>query len=459
MDESTPSTRQRRVVFVSCVTDRWVLEVGRTVELAADRLGVEFYYLGLGANDLISDSCYIDTGDLRFEITREDIGNAELIGTRDIGPWIEREIEFLIRKGRLTAVDRSDVGLRFQKWFIEALLVLKLLNPDLVLVWNGSFSTRAAYFLAANQAEYPVVFVEKGVLPESFYLDPRGINAASTLSSMTDIPEACDLDLEKWASLMDSIEGSGRSAWDQPERGELGFLRTKLGISTEKTVVLFPGQVDHDSNIINSSPHFRDSAEALSWIVDGLVGRRHFVLAKPHPKGQLQASDFQRILGEAGRAVSDLNILDAIALSDCVVSINSSVAFEAAVRGKPLLLLGDGVLSNKPFAAGYRPGDSFGSRMDEVISRYELHRAELHRKAIDLAVYLMTSYYAYRLDIDSTAKLLEAHLRVEMPRGHSMLTRAELVPMLRPIDDIEIDRRFTGRELLRIALRKIKRKL
>jgi CDP-glycerol glycerophosphotransferase (TagB/SpsB family) len=147
--------------------------------------------------------------------------------------------------------------------------------------------------------------------------------------------------------------------------------------------------------------------------VKGLPGNEYFILAKPHPKGNLPAEDYTTILGNKGRAVADINVLDAIELADCVVSINSTVAFEAALRAKPVLLLGQGVLSKKEFVSSYLPEKGAAEQIAACITRYNLKRSTLHQQALSFAVYLDSQYYIYRGNqqktVDLVKRLLEQH--------------------------------------------------
>jgi hypothetical protein len=432
-----------------------VLGVGQTLELAARGSGFELFVVAAGATDTIPSDRYVDLDNLRIRVDPDDVSALGTADTIDLNALIDRQHEYLTRRDRDTVPSRDQLTDQFRRRASEAWLLLRLLEPDLVMVWNGMMSLRAVYSLVARSLGVTTVYLEKGMLPESFSIDTRGVNADSALAALGRAPAASEADRERWHELLTAIDAAGTSAWDQPERAQIDALRRRLGLAPGRLVVFFPGQVDHDSNVLCFSPDFHDTSHALRWLAGGLDPDRHVVLAKPHPKGRLTVPDMQHIIGEGGVATDNLNVLDAIALSDCVVSINSAVAFEAAIRNTPIVLLGRGVLSNQPFVVNFQPDTRAACMVDVAVERFRNRREELADAAADLGVYLMTDYYGYRDDLASARRLIERHL-ADVPRpAEKRLTAAELGPVVRPISADEIAARLGGRQLLRRAVTRL----
>jgi hypothetical protein len=375
----------------------------------------------------------------------------------ELGELVERQRMYRARQSGAPPPDAGRLEDAMRRYLAEALLTLRLLAPDLVIVWNGTFAARALYALAADQLKVPKVFAEKGLLPESFYFDGRGINAASDLARMDEIPEPDGDELRRFRELIDALDRGGASGWEQPRRRDLNELRDKLGIPSGRCVVFFPAQVDHDSNLICFSPHFPDTAAVLRWLGSGLDPERHVVVAKPHPKGRLTAADMRKALGAGGIVVEDVNILDAIALSDCVVSINSGVAFEAAIRESPIVLLGDGLLSGRGFAVRYQ-GETAAELVDRAIAQHAAHGCRHHTEALRMGTFLMFHNYAFRGDVPATERALRRHLPPTPVAPADRLLLAEVVPLVRAIDADDILGRFSGRTLMTLAMRKLVRR-
>lgn len=277
-----------RVVFACCTSDPWVLEVGLTLARAARVAGVELLVIAAGSGASFDELAFIDLGNLRIEVTQRDVTELAAVDEQKLRTLLERQHEYLSRRNPRAHPNLADIDAELRRRLTEAVVLLRLLEPDLVMVWNGMMSLRALYAVAAETIGVPRVFLEKGVYPESFSIDPLGVNAASSLATLGRAPAASDSDRERWHALVESIDAAGTSAWDQPERTQLETLRRRLGLAPDRRVVFFPGQVDHDSNVLCFSPDFRDSSEALEWLAGGLEPDRHVVLAKPHPKGRLE---------------------------------------------------------------------------------------------------------------------------------------------------------------------------
>jgi len=99
----------------------------------------------------------------------------------------------------------------------EADFILRLLEPDLLIVWNGSFTDRSCYVEAAQANIIPLYYAEEGMLPESWYLDPSVINAASSIAQEKRYLNRID-DIEKAVAAIKEklvvISHKGQSAWD-----------------------------------------------------------------------------------------------------------------------------------------------------------------------------------------------------------------------------------------------------
>ena len=75
-----------------------------------------------------------------------------------------------------------------------------------------------------------------------------------------------------------------------------------------------------------------------------------YVLGKHHPMSNAAPEVYQAALGHRGTWTADLALEDALGLADRVAAVNSTLLCEALMRAKPVLMLGQGLLSGKGIA-------------------------------------------------------------------------------------------------------------
>jgi len=273
--------------------------------------------------------------------------------------------------------------------------VLNLIEPDVAIVWNGMVDIRGMVREHLSRLDIPYFYAEKGMLPGSWYIDHLGINAASSLDSSCLGEKLDSSEQEQIESYIHNIIHSGSSAWDQPSRIKGQSLKEKLKIPTDRPVIFFPGQVDQDVNITTFSP-FRSVAEAVGFVLDAAAGQTT-ILLKPHPKAKPSSRDSLMRLSQQHEnlfIIPDGNVWDLIEAADMVVSINSTVAFEALLRKKKVLLLGDSVLSKVGLAE-----KTERSRLAGTIAAYirtPFERLFDYSKVLRFVKFLREHYYVFK---------------------------------------------------------------
>jgi len=396
-----------RIVFAYCLRDSWIAPIAGDLYKASKTLGNELFVVAAGRECYLDEKCYVNLDSLESNYYMSRVFNSLQYEDIDLTELVDLEYEHLKCVFDKEKESKDEIQRRLHLWFTEAVVILKIIQPDVVIVWNGLLSKYAVYAMAAKQLHIPIYYAEKGMLPNSWYVDPKGINALSTIAEKIIDFEIAKSDIDNWKLKFNKINEEGDSAWEQPERKEINVIKKDLGTNANQKIVFFPGQVDSDSNIVLFSENFRNCLEALKWLVEGLPREEYFILAKPHPKGGLSEEDFKKIIGDKGRALPEINVIDAIELADCIVSINSTVTFEAAIRAKPVLLLGRGVLSNKDFVSKYEPGKNAHLQVMECIKKYNERKDNFSQEALSFAVYLNSVYYTYRGDYPKTLNLLK----------------------------------------------------
>jgi hypothetical protein len=462
-----------RILFVYCWDDPWIAVIAEDLHKVSRILGYELYVVASGTSCTIDCNAYINTEAFKSNIFLKALFNTLAYRHIDLGELIDVEYRLLNQREAGGGESREAIKKRLGVWLAEAVIIMKMIQPDAVIIWNGMLSKSAVFSKAAHYLNIPVYYAEKGALPNSWYIDVQGINGMSSVAARHIGLDGTDDAIDTFQKKLASIDEKGESAWEQPQRRNIHIIRSDLRIKPGQKVIFFPGQVSSDANIVLFSPHFMNSLDALAWLVKELPQTDYFILAKPHPKGELNKEAYEQIVSDRGSVLPEINVLDAIALSDCVVSINSTIAFEATVRAKPVLLLGQGILCEKEYISTYKAGENASAQIHACMESYNRHKAALHHKALCFAAYLDTQYYAYRNDEPKTLRLIKRMADGLQSAIHTIrLDREEIAALFQEMPRAEmekafhqkttpkdIERWFGGRMIVNALFKKIKRRI
>lgn len=203
----------------------------------------------------------------------------------------------------------------------------------------------------------------------SVVMDPYGTNGAGVVPKLTieDLRGIVDNQSmsrhEALFGFSQSIAAPGYAQQFQPLPGELDarWMNQKAAF--------LPLQLFDDANLLRFSPYNTVSDVVLD-VVPKLAEAGYMTIIKPHPaskfrKGSLYANSFARralhpwsdriIWCDDSTPLANSRLFN---LADIVVTVNSSVGFEALYYDKPVVVLGDAV---------YKPKDMFPT-LDDVLS-------------------------------------------------------------------------------------------
>jgi capsular polysaccharide export protein len=174
----------------------------------------------------------------------------------------------------------------------------------------------------------------------------------------------------------------------------------------EHPVVLLPLQLPTDSQFVLHSP-FRHNQELLDFVVEGtrraLPGAE--VLVKKHPmdvRSYRLPEGARYIEGHLGRYYP---------AADCVVCINSTAGFEAAVHGKPVVSFGRSFYtSHRQVTCATR--ENFSRRLARAVARCDDPEAGRDLRASVLRFYQAPGdVWAYTADdLQRTADIVLQHV-------------------------------------------------
>jgi len=223
--------------------------------------------------------------------------------------------------------------------------VLENLQPGYVLTWDATSPLALILQALAREAGLPVQGIERGLLPETMLIDSRCMQGWSDLRTHWLAQDMPAFDAAAYEQIRSYYVSRKPQKYGQPEFGGGGpALRQQLGLEGKKVVVFFGhydacGLSSKNSNQRRyHSPGFDSTADALLALAGWLA--RHpdaAVVFKPHP---LDFKPYPVAATPGLQVVRDLNVHALIDLADVVVTLFTSLQFEATLYDKPIVLLG-----------------------------------------------------------------------------------------------------------------------
>ena len=285
-----------------------------------------------------------------FDSAEGDDPPSGSIGRVTIDELLERERLWWGPEGSERHTSRRQRGAEFfraayARWLDEW-------APSLVVIWSGHHAQEIILAELARQRGVPLAWIERGPLPRTLHFDRLGVLGGSSVAHQSSWSWRSPDERRHWRDVLDRFIGTlgDTTWWEQPDAVGPAAFRERLGIRQDQTVACFAGQVDRDAQNFFFSPTFANNAAALKWMCRQLPGPC-FLLGKHHPKSATPSDEYARFLADRlGAWVTDAALSDCIAACDRFVAVNSTSLFEAMLAGKPSLMLGQGLLSNKAIA-------------------------------------------------------------------------------------------------------------
>lgn len=259
--------------------------------------------------------------------------------------YLDREMVWYGKSGkdRLTAA-------KYQKLKYQTLI--KELNPALLILGNGNHAGDMILKDVAIENEVPIVYIERGALPNSWHIDEFGITAGTKIAQKS-ISEIQLTDNKSYLRYKPYYLKSRVTWWPQPAKKDKIDIKEQFGIKEEQKLILFANQLNNDTSNFLYNPLFDNNLEAFKWLCENLRRNKdfdYFVFVKKHPHHNGDGTAFESALSENGlngKWVSDIPLFECIEQSDFVCAVNSTMLFEAMIYEKPVLQMGNSILSKK----------------------------------------------------------------------------------------------------------------
>ena len=239
----------------------------------------------------------------------------ENIGVVSVGyPQDMQHVRFIDRYAERYGLTHTSVDLK-ETLFRTADIIKR---AKFVFLWNGHHGCTSDAALLCRRRGIPHAFFEWGILPQStsFLVDARGFCGESSL---------CD-NFPQWITHEDMHRHSAVS----------DALTTKYPLEPNGDV-LVPLQIENDTQILYNSG-FNSMEEVIHEVRTLFPDRR--IRVRTHPKSKAARTMQPGCVLDGSR-----NSLDAIRTASQVVGVTSTVLYEAAIMGVPVMALGDHPLS------------------------------------------------------------------------------------------------------------------
>lgn len=285
---------------------------------------------------------------------------------------------------------------------IEALLDLsKKIKPDFFVGWNGD-GPHMIYVpkIVATILKKPIVFVERGLLPDSYIIDSQGVNFKSNIAgSYTPLLtkeryQKAEAYIEKFINSNSSIVNLNQKILNnKPE------IIDRLKLS-KNGYIFFPEQIEGDSNIVLNSPKFKSMTNVAEELLISAKALNLSLVIRQHPENKNNNIKYP----DDVIICNDIHIHSLLRNSEFNVTINSTTGLESLLLRKPTFVLGNSIYSGKGFTFDVR-------NYEEIIDKYKLYssNSEILEKQKNLFFtflsYLLSDYLIFNNKSDSNEHL------------------------------------------------------
>lgn len=285
------------------------------------------------------------------------------------------------------------------------LKLIKEYNPSLILIWNGNESRQFILSTLADKFKINKMFFERGPLPATLFYDSEGILGNSSFVKNNILNDSFINNKENlFSNYISWYNKTTETLWEQPEKKDNIGIREKFNIPKDKKITLFIGQVDEDVQNKMFNPYFESNIEAFKWFLNNNSNQDYFILGKHHPKSKITINEYQSKIEDNKLAAwtDELILEEALKIADNVVTVNSSVVFDALIYKLPTLILGQTLLNSKNVTYEFRP-----EKFNEILNAF--YNKENHVDKVEnfnrLIKYLFQNHLLFLNDPSETNKL------------------------------------------------------
>ncbi|SVD14314.1 uncharacterized protein METZ01_LOCUS367168, partial [marine metagenome] len=215
---------------------------------------------------------------------------------------------------------------------------MALVQPQIVLIWNGQTLPWSVAKQECQAAGIPTLFLERGFFPDSMFIDPEGVNAASKFRRTYGLPDAPN-------------STSQESPKHDPQA-------TDTKTDGDALNILIPEQLDLDTNTILHCPNLQTNDQLLAELAglekSGKIPYFNYVY-RPHPKQNAKFLVKQQRVPRHFRLDDNSTAEALMTEADAMITRNSAMGLEFARLGKPTISLGNSIYTGLGFTRSAGP--------------------------------------------------------------------------------------------------------
>ena len=278
----------------------------------------------------------------------------------------------------------------------QSLMILKGYNfiwqnfkPHLAITWNGVTLFQKALAFLAHNYDVPVLFFERGLLPQTLYVDTEGVNYKSSIAGdkwfKYKIPYPHDDKIKKVKKYCQKLRKDKRSIVNIGESTQPEELRKRLKIDDKSKIVLIPLQIEKDSNILYFSPYYSNMPEIIKDIQRAINQFNNIhLIVKPHPEDSNRLNELRSLTTNTTHILDDVKLYSLLELADLVITVNSTVGLEALVFRKPVIVLGKAMYSEKGFTYDLLDRRVLPKLIEVAFKKHTFNEKEFYRFLVHL---------------------------------------------------------------------------
>ena len=299
----------------------------------------------------------------------------------------------------------SKMALRF---FLSYYLILKELNPDLILIYNGSWIFNTPLSAACRKLDIPHYFTETSYFVGYSELDSISVWHDGELN-VKELPEWDD---EKEAKLNDWI----KDYLKKYKRGIASITEDDSRIETTvptKKYIFLPLQIMDDTNNIKYSPLITNNVQLVNLVINS-APKGYDIVIKRHPGDflvgdPLYKQDLKKIemIAKKYDHIYLYHYADSqILLKNCsaLVVINSTISIENLLHARtPMLILGDHILRGWGFSYDVNNLEEFKGKLKEALDNKISSEMEKRMKQflyLYIFDYIVEGHYTLKYNIN-----------------------------------------------------------
>ncbi|MBI2970717.1 MAG: glycosyltransferase [Gammaproteobacteria bacterium] len=366
-----PRPELRNILLYNPSGQRWESSFWPELRLALRNRGYELHACGC-------EDPRVDLPFVQIPYSLDEVRPAETLGYRWARPHA-LDVEAILDREALFTGDRGQPADRInaaqQVATVQGALLAHL-RPWLVLFWNGEQTHQLILRQLLHGTGCPSLRLERSPFPGVLYADAAGLMSDATFARQPvhwQTQAERDLWMQRFNDYARIINGSNTTWWGDGGRRADGLPPV---VPLGHMPVLFAGQVDRDTQNFFFSPWFDSNLEAFRAFcrlarLDGRV----FIIGKHHPLSESSPGAYCEVVAGTGCWLSGIDLAVCLDGVECVAAVNSSVLFEAALRGKRCLTLGRTLLHGRDVFYDMRAPDDRATFHDWITG----HEVEARR--------------------------------------------------------------------------------